>query len=74
VVEERNGTFVGTPLYVPPEMLEQNYSGFYTDLWSLGCIFYEIIIGRPPFHAETGYQVFNRVIEEEPFYPPEMDP
>jgi novel protein kinase C eta type len=34
------GTFVGTPLYVAPEMLEQNLSGPFTDLWALGCIIY----------------------------------
>jgi len=36
----RHGTFVGTPLYVAPEMLEYNHSGRYTDLWALGCIIY----------------------------------
>ena len=34
------GSFVGTPLYVAPEMLEDNLSGPYTDLWALGCIIY----------------------------------
>jgi len=34
------GTFVGTPLYVAPEMLESNHSGPFTDLWALGCIIF----------------------------------
>ena len=34
------GTFVGTPLYVAPEMLDSNLSGPFTDLWALGCIIY----------------------------------
>ncbi len=34
------GTFVGTPLYVSPEMLGCNQSGPFTDLWALGCILY----------------------------------
>jgi serine/threonine protein kinase len=34
------GTFVGTPLYVAPEMLEMNLSGPFTDLWALGCIIF----------------------------------
>jgi serine/threonine protein kinase len=45
--EEDNGTsavprgsFVGTPLYVAPEMLNENRSGPPTDLWALGCIIY----------------------------------
>lgn len=34
------GSFVGTPLYVAPEMLNENRSGPPTDLWALGCIIY----------------------------------
>lgn len=41
----RAGTFVGTPLYVAPEMLEYNSSGRYTDLWALGCIIYQLLVG-----------------------------
>ena len=37
---QRQGTFVGTALYVAPEMLEYNNSGRFTDLWALGCILY----------------------------------
>jgi len=36
----REGTFVGTPLYVAPEMLESNLAGKFTDLWALGCMIY----------------------------------
>jgi 3-phosphoinositide dependent protein kinase-1 len=34
------GSFVGTPLYVAPEMLNENISNTFTDLWALGCIIY----------------------------------
>jgi len=34
------GSFVGTPLYVAPEMLNENRSGPPSDLWALGCIIY----------------------------------
>ena len=43
--DHRVGTFVGTALYVAPEMLEFNQSGIYTDLWALGCIIYEMLVG-----------------------------
>ena len=36
----REGTFVGTPLYVAPEMLDGNFAGKFTDLWALGCMIY----------------------------------
>mmetsp|Transcript_36187 Transcript_36187/g.35787 ORF Transcript_36187/g.35787 Transcript_36187/m.35787 type:complete len:102 (-) Transcript_36187:505-810(-) len=34
--DNREGTFVGTPLYVSPEMLEHNIACFGSDLWGLG--------------------------------------
>lgn len=35
-MSEYRGTFVGTPLYVAPEMLKESMSGHFTDLWALG--------------------------------------
>lgn len=45
----RDGTFVGTPLYVAPEMLDGNFSGRFTDIWALGCIIYQMHVGSTPF-------------------------
>jgi serine/threonine protein kinase len=45
----REATFVGTPLYVAPEMLESNFAGRFTDLWALGCLIYQFHIGSTPF-------------------------
>jgi 3-phosphoinositide dependent protein kinase-1 len=33
-------TFAGTPLYVSPEMLNDNIATYGSDLWALGCIIY----------------------------------
>ena len=55
-------------------MLENNRSGYFTDYWALGCIIYELYVGKPPFHAETGYQVFTLVLEHEPIFPKNFDP
>ena len=41
----REGTFVGTPLYVAPEMLDANIAGKFTDFWALGCIIYQFHVG-----------------------------
>lgn len=43
------GSFVGTPLYVAPEMLNENRSGPSNDMWALGCIIYQMLTGNVPF-------------------------
>ena len=67
------GTFVGTPLYVAPEMLEFNSSGSFTDLWALGCIIYEMLVGKSPFYAKNSNLVFQKILERNIQYPPEID-
>jgi len=43
------GTFVGTPLYASPEMLNDSVSGPFTDLWALGVIVYQLLEGEVPW-------------------------
>lgn len=43
----------GTPLYMAPELLEGCGYGHETDLWSLGCIIYEMLAGESPFHTQS---------------------
>ena len=43
------GTFVGTPLYASPEMLNDSVSGPFTDLWALGVIVYQLVCGDLPW-------------------------
>ena len=52
------GSFLGTPLYVAPEMLNENRSGPPTDLWALGCIIYQLRVGTVPFNGQFDYEVF----------------
>ena len=54
-----SGTFVGTPLYVAPEMLQHSISGHFTDLWGLGCIIYEMETGEAPFRGKTDQDTFE---------------
>ena len=44
-------TFVGTPLYMAPEMLLKNEYDQHLDIWCLGVLIYELLSGEPPFNV-----------------------
>lgn len=70
---EKRNTFVGTPLYVSPEMLAHNIACFGSDLWALGCIIYQCLTGLPPFRGPSEAIVFDRILECKLDFPPDMD-
>ena len=44
---------VGSPIYMPPEALNENKYSFKSDIWALGVIFYEMLTGKTPWKAKT---------------------
>ncbi len=44
-------TTVGTPLYMSPQLLQQNTYTSKSDIWSLGVIFYEMLYNKTPWIA-----------------------
>lgn len=51
VVKEMTSTTVGTPLNMAPEVMAGDDYNNKTDLWSIGIVFYQLLIGKPPFFA-----------------------
>ncbi|WVR07723.1 hypothetical protein IAU60_004765 [Kwoniella sp. DSM 27419] len=55
-------TYVGTPLYMPPEILAENRYDTKSDIWSLGCLVYEMCALHSPFHtAQTQPELISMV-------------
>ena len=57
------GTFFGTPLYMAPEIVFREEYSYNSDVWSLGCIFYEMIFGIVPFYVATRAELPKRLKE-----------
>jgi len=65
----RRGSFVGSPPFVSPEMLNEKESSPASDLWAIGCILYQMIEGNPPFQARSDYALFQKILKLEFEYP-----
>ena len=57
----RRTTLCGTLDYLPPEMVEGREHDNSADIWSLGVLTYEFLVGNPPFEAEDHKTTYKRI-------------
>lgn len=70
-----SGAIVGTPCYMSPEQAagKSKHVGPRSDVYSIGAVLYECLVGRPPFREETPLDTLVQVIEGEPVEPRRID-
>ena len=56
-------TQTGTPYYASPEVWKDQPYDIKSDIWSLGCVTFEMLALRPPFRAENMDKLYNKVIK-----------
>uniref|UniRef100_A0A914UR16 Aurora kinase n=2 Tax=Plectus sambesii TaxID=2011161 RepID=A0A914UR16_9BILA len=57
----KRATMCGTLDYLPPEMVEGQPHDEKVDLWSLGVLLYEFLVGKPPFETENSSETYKRI-------------
>lgn len=69
----RTGALMGTPTYMSPEQAQGQKVDPRSDLYTLGIIFYEMLVGVPPFDADNPMATLVRRIQEKPTPPIDLE-
>jgi serine/threonine protein kinase len=68
------GTRIGTPSYMSPEQADGRPADARSDLYSVGCVLYELLTGRPPFTGDSPAVVLFGHLHKTPPPPSQLNP
>ena len=67
---DRRTTLCGTLDYLPPEMCENRPHDNTVDIWTLGVLTYEFLVGSPPFEMASEIDTRRRIRHVDLRFPP----
>jgi eukaryotic-like serine/threonine-protein kinase len=68
------GVVLGTVGYMAPEQVRGEAGDYRADIFSLGCVLYEMLAGRRPFQCNTAAETMTAILREDPPDPPDTLP
>jgi tRNA A-37 threonylcarbamoyl transferase component Bud32 len=70
----QTGLVLGTASYLSPEQAQGSQVDSRSDIYSLGCVLYEMLAGRPPFAGDSPVSIAYRHVNEDPRPPSDVAP
>ncbi|HKX37853.1 MAG TPA: serine/threonine-protein kinase [Burkholderiales bacterium] len=65
---------MGSPYYMSPEQIQAGTITFHSDMYSLGVVLYELLVGKRPFIAENLQALLDKIVKLDPLPPSEARP
>ena len=65
LAESFANTFLGTPFYMSPEMIKDTKYDAKADVWSLGCIVYEMIMFKRAYQCDSLMRLLWKIVEDD---------
>ncbi|HUL85327.1 MAG TPA: Stk1 family PASTA domain-containing Ser/Thr kinase [Actinomycetota bacterium] len=69
ITAPQTSSVIGTPTYLSPEQAQGQAVDARSDLYSLGCVLYELLAGSPPFTGDTPVAIAYKQVNETPIPP-----
>lgn len=60
---------IGTPEYMAPEIMKGEAYGYAVDWWLLGCVIYDMMVGKPPFTGKSHAVIVDKIKRSKPNLP-----
>jgi serine/threonine-protein kinase len=70
---EQTAAVLGTAAYLSPEQARGEAVDARSDIYSLGCVLYEMLVGRPPFSGDSAVAVAYKHVQEAPVPPSHLN-
>ncbi|SDT34096.1 serine/threonine protein kinase [Friedmanniella luteola] len=70
----KTASVIGTAQYLSPEQALGQTVDLRSDLYSVGCLLFELVTGRPPFVGDTSLAIAYQHVREQPVPPSRLDP